>query len=1197
MYSFYNKKLWAPPRAVAKLLLIMRLTTVILVTAILQVSATTYAQRITLSEKNAALVKVFDKISLQSGYDFFVSKALLQQSLPVNIKVTNGDIKTVLDKLFENQPLQYVIEDKSVKIIKKEESLLNKISRLFTDIDVKGRITDEKGEPMAGATILVKGSKRSASTNSNGEFTLSKVNENAILQISYIGYAQTEIKAAPNLGTVALKPSETNLDGVEVMVNTGYYQIPKERATGSFTVVDKELFNRTTGTNVLQRLEGITSGVQFLAPGTNDPKNIRVRGVSTLNSNKRPLIVIDNFPYEGNYSSLFNGSSDLDMDRDVDLSFLNPNDVESITVLKDAAAASIWGARAGNGVIVITTKQGRYNQKAQVSFNYNTTIGDKPNLLYNRNRLPSEAVMAIEKEKFDRKGFYSETATDKGVLPEYVELLIKKRDGKISEADFLAREALMKNTEIRNEVLKYLYQPTINQQYAFNTSGGGAAYRYYASVGYDKNRGMQKGNDNDRLTLNLQNTFSPAKGLDITAGIIYSQSSNRNNGLSLTDLSAGNFGISPYIRLADEQGNPLSVLKDFRQPYKDESLAAGLLDWNYRPLDELNMNDVAGKQKELKINTGVKYSFLKHFSVEAQYQHTSGDNSMLTNYNKDSYYVRNLVNRLTQADGTRILPYGAIQVGRKTDQTTSNTGRAQLNYNQNFGSDHSITALAGTEIREIVRKNTPGYYIYNFNKDILEGESLYDYVKRYPTRPSGTLAIPSAFPIDLNEYTDRYLSYFANASYTYLGRYILSGSIRWDGSNLYGVKTNQKGTPLWSLGGNWNISQEKFYHSELIPYLRLRTTYGSSGNTNQSVSTFPTIRYNTGTENKLPNGTIVSAGNPSLRWERVNTLNTGVDFASKNDRISGSLDYYVKNAEDLIGEDFLAPSTGIITGGTALATNKVNYAKIRTKGFDIQLNSRNITGDFNWQSTVLLNYVTNKVTDVYINPVSAITNFIREVPAQVVGKSYDVLYATPWYGLDPNTGLPLMYANGNLTTNYATFYNSLNKDNLVDAGLSVPTFFGSLRNDFSYKQITLSGLITWKSNYKFRRSSISSGAEFSLGTYNMDYFNRWQQPGDEAKTNVPARLDTAPQYAATLYNYSETLLTSGDHIRLQDIALSYTLTAKQLGIPAIQSVKLYANARNLGIIWRANKYKIDPDYANAEYVAPKTYAFGIQVGF
>lgn len=1196
MYSFYNKKLWAPPRAVAKLLLIMRLTTIILVTAILQVSATTYAQRITLSEKNAALVKVFDKISVQSGYDFFVSKALLQQSLPVNINVTNGDIKTVLDKLFQNQPLQYIIEDKSVKIIKKEESLLNKISSFFADIDVKGRITDEKGEPMAGATIIVKGGKRSANTNGNGEFTLTKVDENAILQISYIGYVPTEIKAAQNLGTIALKPSETNLDAVEVMVNTGYYKIPKERATGSFTVVDQELFNRTTGTNVLQRLEGITSGVQFLAPGTNDPKQIRVRGVSSLNSNKRPLIVVDNFPYEGNYSSQL--TQDGDMDRDVDLSFLNPNDIESVTILKDAAAASIWGARAGNGVIVITTKQGRFNQKARISFNANTTIGDKPDLLYNRNRLPAETVMAIEKEKFTRGGFYSETATDKGVLPEYIELLIKQRDKTISDADFLAQETRMKNTEVRNEALKYLYQPTINQQYAFSASGGGEAYRYYVSMGYDKNRGMQVGNDDDRLNLNLQNTFRPAKGLEITAGILYSQSSNRENGLTVTDLGAGNFGVSPYLRLADEQGNPLSIYRDVRQPYKEQSVTAGLLDWNYRPLDELNMNDISGKQKELKLNAGIKYSFLNHFSVEAQYQNSSGDNSMLTNYNKDSYYVRNWVNKFTQADGSRVIPYGAIQVGRKTDQTTSNTGRAQLNYNQNFGSDHSITALAGTEIREIIRKNTPGYTIYNFNPDILEGESVYDYNKLYPTRPSGNQRIPSSFPITLNEYTDRYLSYFANASYTYLNRYILSGSARWDGSNLYGVKTNQKGTPLWSLGGNWNISQEEFYKSELIPYLRLRATYGSSGNTNQSVSTFPTIRYNNGTENKLPQGTILSAGNPSLRWERVNTFNTGIDFASKNDRIGGSVDYYIKNAEDLIGADFLAPSTGIITGGTALATNMVNYAKIRTKGFDIQLNSRNIVGAaFNWRSTVLLNYVTNKITNVYINPVAAITNFISSSgPAPVVGQSPDALYATPWYGLDPQTGYPLMYIDGNVTTNYTAFYNSLNKDKLVVGGLSVPTFFGSLRNDFSYKNISLSGLITWKTNYKFRRTSLASGTEFN-GIYNMDYFNRWKQPGDETKTNVPAYSSKIDTYAGTLYNYSETLLTSGDHIRLQDITLSYSLTGRQLHIPAIQSVRLYANARNLGIIWRANKYNIDPDYANAEYVAPKTYAFGIQVGF
>lgn len=1173
----------------------MKLTIMMICITVLSATAGSYAQQINLSEKNATLTKVLDLISEQTDYDFIVVKELNKLALPVTLNVKDATIEEVMTMIFNSQPLSYSINDKSITITKKERSFIEKVADYFTAKDVNGRVVDSLGSPLIGASIKVKNTNKVTSTDRNGNFFFSQLDENAMLQISYIGYVSKEISVKENLGAIVLSKASSNLEAVEVVVNTGYYEMPKERATGAFTVVNQELFNRTTGTNVLERLEGITSGVQFLAPGTNDPKNVRVRGVSSLYSNTRPLIVVDNFPYEGNYTS----RSGADSDKDIDLSFLNPNDIESVTILKDAAAASIWGARASNGVIVITTKKGRYNQKARVSFNANTTISDKPDLLYNRSRLPSETVMAIEKEKYDLGGYYSETAADQAVLPEYVELLIKYKNDWTNPL-FLAQETIMKNTEVREEAMKHLYQPKLNQQYAFNASGGGQAHSYYLSMGYDKNREMLIGNDNDRLNLNLQNTFKLAPGLEVTAGVVYSQASNRENGLGLSSLGAGNFGVSPYIRLADEQGNPLSIIKDLRQPYKDQQhLSEGLLDWNYRPLDEINLNDISGKSKELKLNASVKYSFLNYFSVDARYQKTNGDNSLLTNYVKDGYYIRHWVNKFTDKDGKRALPYGAMQVARRGDHTSSNTGRIQVNYNQDFGSDHSINALAGSEIYEIVRTNTPGYTLYNYNKDILSGESNYDYTKRHPVRPvlTQTQLLPSSFPINLDEFTDRFLSHFANASYSYLNRYTVSGSARWDGSNLYGVKSNQKGTPLWSLGANWTISEEEFFKRELVSYLRLRATYGSSGNTNQNVSHFPTIRYNAGRENDLNQGTILSAGNPSLRWERVSTLNTAIDFASKNDRISGSFDYYVKDAEDLIGQDLLAPSTGIITGGTATSTGMVNYAKIRTKGFDFQLKTRNVmVGDFQWNSIALLNYVTNKITNVYINPVTAIYNFTGSSVSPVVGMSPDVLYATPWYGLDPKTGYPLMYIDGEITTNYALFQNSLNREMLSNAGVTVPTFFGSLRNEFSYKNISVSGLISWKSNYKFRRASHFSGSEYNR-SYHMDYFKRWEKPGDELTTHVPAHSMTIDTYGSSLYNSSEVLVTKGDHIRLQDVAISYTITGQQMKLPGIQSVRLYANARNLGILWRANKFDIDPDYANAEYRAPKTYAFGIQVGF
>lgn len=1054
--------------------------------------------------------------------------------------------------------------------------------QLNAQVQIKGALYDGLSkEPLPGASIRLINNRQTVVTGNDGHFQLNLKTSHDTLLISYVGYVQLKTPVSAGSGqslTLYLLRDVGALQ--EVSVNTGFYQVPKERATGSFTHVDNQLLNHTVGANILQRLEGLASGVQFVTANGTTASDIRVRGLSTINSNAAPLIVLDNFPYEGSLDNI------------------NPNDVESITVLKDAAAASIWGARAGNGVIVITTKNGRYNQKPQISLSSNLTIGNKPDLFYSQSRLPAETVMAIEKEKYERGGFYLESALQTP-FPEYVELLIKQSKGQIGATEFAALENTMKNTEVRDQALKYLYQSSVYQQYAVNIRGGGDTYRYYLSVGHDRNKSNVVGDQGDKLNMNLQNTFIPLKGMELSAGVWYTQQNSRNNGLELGDLAAlstTGIGVSPYIRLKDEKGVNLPVVKDYRLAYAEQAQANGLLDWQYRPLDETGMNDNKGKNHELRLNGGIRYRLSAHLDVNASYQYLRSNSQNTTYYDKDSYYVRNLVNRFTQTDGSKILPYAAIFEAGTNNETVSHSGRAQVNYNQAYGSDHAVVVLAGAEIRQSVQDIYPGYRLYNYDPDLLTGSTYYNYVQTYKVRPNNVNARIPMPPNNRLRYTDRYLSYFGNASYTYKGRYILSGSVRWDGSNLFGVKANQKGTPLWSAGGSWEISRENFYDWSFLSYLRWRLTYGSSGNVNKDVSTFPTIQHSGLNDiSSLNAANLLSAGNPSLRWEQVRTLNTGIDFGVKGARINGSVDYFIKNATDLIGTDYLPPSTGIITGGSAAKTSMMNYADLRTTGLDLQLRSQNVKGPFSWESSLLLNVVKNKVIDYKISDTELLANYTATKAPPSTGKSRDVLYALPWHGLDPETGLVLMYVNGEKTADYTAYYNSLTPEDLVVKGVTVPTFYGSLRNDLSWKGISASVLISWKSGFVFRRSSIASGAEYG-GVYHMDYFKRWQKSGDEKFTDVPAWAPQALPYSGTVYRDSEALVTKGDHIRLQDINISYTLPKSVIGT-RFRNIRLYGYARNLGVIWKSNRHEIDPDYVNADYPAPKTFALGIQADF
>ena len=288
---------------------------------------------------------------------------------------------------------------------------------------------------------------------------------------------------------IALDSGSNQLNEVSI-VSTGYQTIPKERATGSFVQIDNSLINRSVSTNILDRLNGVTSGLTFNNNNAHQfqQATIEIRGRATLFSNPNPLVIIDNFPYDG------------------DLNNINPNDIENITILKDAAAASAWGSRSGNGVIVITTKKGRLNLAPTVSVTANTTIGAKPNLYY-RPQLSSAEYIGVEQFLFN-KGAYNNTINNGyGALSPAVEIFVARRNGTISIADSLSQINTLKSYDVRQQLLKYFYRPSVNQQYQASISGGSASQKYFVSAGYDNDLSNSVGSAYDRVTLNASNTY------------------------------------------------------------------------------------------------------------------------------------------------------------------------------------------------------------------------------------------------------------------------------------------------------------------------------------------------------------------------------------------------------------------------------------------------------------------------------------------------------------------------------------------------------------------------------------------------------------------------------------------------------------------------------------------------------------------
>ena len=1040
--------------------------------------------------------------------------------------------------------------------------------------NLKGKIIDESGIPIPGLNVSIKNTKTHFLTDKNGVFMLNKVEKGATLKITGIGYQSVEITNIQDgdLGTITIQTDNTRLNEVEI-VSTGYQSIPKERATGSFVQIDNKLLNRSVTTNILDRLAGVTSGLIFnkniSVSNNSNPSSISIRGRSTIYANPNPLIVIDNFPYTG------------------DLSSINPNDIESITVLKDAAAASIWGAFSGNGVIVITSKKGKYNQAPSIEFNTSMTIGEKPNLFYTP-RLSSENYIAIEQFLF-QKGYYNSAITRSShpVLSPVVDILVNRRNKLISAADSAKLINQYKGQDTRSEQSAYLYRQSVNQQYSLGIKGGGNNNLYYFSAGFNKDLSNLKGNDFNRITINASDTYTFLnKKIQWTNSVYFTKEKTSNNGVSPGNL------LYPYLKLKDEKGNNLSVPYQYRQGYIDTAGRGNLLDWHYRPLDELGNNDNTTKLTEYRYNTQLRYNIFNGFDASLQYQYDEGNSVQSNLYNQDSYYARDYINQFTQYNKTTGIYTMPVPIGGILDNLnktfSSQNFRGQLNYTHQWNDKHGLSALAGYEIRDInaTFKNSR---LYGY--DDLGNVALIDYTPYYKYfYSSGTGRI--AQNASQSGTVNRFISYFANFSYTYKNRYIISASGRKDKSNIFGVSTNQKGVPLWSVGGSWEINKEPFYHLNWLPYVRLRVTNGYNGNVDNTLSSSITAIVGSGNAYNQPYSTLTNPPNPLLRWEKVNTTNFGLDFSLKK-VLSGTIEYYIKKGSDLIGTSNVDPTVGV-------SIFKGNSANMQGHGIDVSLNSRNIEGAFGWNTTLLFSYSTNKVTK-YLLKSASVSSAVSSGLNPVEGNPLYSLYSFKWAGLDAK-GDPQVYYNNEVSKKYSDIYNSTDLSNLQYSGPANPTTFGSLRNEFSYKGFTLSANIIYKLGYYFRRPSLNSSNVFTGQLYfpDAEYTGRWQKAGDEKLTQIPALSYPADAVRDQIYKYSDILIEKGDHIRLQDISLNYEFTkGKFSGLP-VASLSLYGYISNVGILWKANKAGLDPDYVpNGAmiYPNPRTYSIGVRAKF
>jgi TonB-linked SusC/RagA family outer membrane protein len=1248
-------------RHITKTLLVMKLTIILLTAAILNVSARGYSQTISFSGKNASLQEVLHVIKRQTGFSVVYNTGLLNQANPVSLDVKNIPLKDFLQEVFSNQPLGYSIKNTTIVVFLKHADPASASPDRPADksegitkpqpFPITGKVVGKDGAFFTGATIYNKNSKKSTTTGTDGSFTM-QANEGDVLAVSYVGYlglafrvsqsngiisavvvstdrpgpnsegdgvrtakAISSVSYAPGSITITLVPSVVKLEEISIAYN-GYQNIPKERATGSFEVITAKQLQHSASGNLLQRLEGITTSIVF--NNTNSPNNsaadvrtsnpttgfgispqtytggytldnMTIRGKNTLSTNGsgNPLVVIDGIanPY--------------------DISLINPDDVVSITILKDAAAASIWGSRAANGVMVIKTRKGEFSRSPVMSFNSNLTISEKPDLYYLKQMSTSDYIDAEiygfnQSQKSlpapDIKNGYT------GRLESPVaEILDSINKGTLSAAAGNAKIDAFRKIDIRKDQSKYLLRNAVSQNYNLNVSGGSKSVAYIVAAGYQKSLNNTVRSNSDRINLSYNMQLRPVRNLDLSTGVTYNVATK--NGVGPLSLSLPFSGLSnlspyyyPYSRLADDNGNALAI--PFYRPGFAGALNAAygnrILDYTYKPLDDLNESYSRNKTRNLNFNLNASYRLLSVLSAQLTYSYNFGSNRTEDYYSGQSIYMRDLINRYTDpVSFVRNIPLGGFyNPGRGTSH--NQTVRGMVAYNQNWKSKHDVNAIIGAEIFDSKSTTDPAYGYYGYDASTLRFSNVtYNtyFNTLFDPNYGTTSPIPNTPGISFLGVRSRTLSQFFNAAYTYDRRYTLSGSVRKDGSSAFADKTNRTGTPFYSAGVSWEISNEKFYKAAWLPILKLRTTFGYNGNSNPGSTPYAriTIPNYVDYRTSLPYATVDNLSNTLLRPERTAITNIGLDFGTRNSRFSGSLEYFLKITKDLLSFSPLDPTLGV--NGQVY-----NVADLRGSGVDLHVRSTNLRlGSFTWESNFNFSYNDVKVTKNYVSKDIGAYSVVANSTYYYEGTRLSTLYAYQWAGLNPETGAARVVSGDKLDeAGYSILYSALKK-----MGSSVPLYYGNLSNTFSYGGLSLWANVLYKLGYWQRRPTNTlflNGTQMSpyvpQQVAGEEYSFRWQKSGDERSTNVPSRDINRSQFNDYLYQYANINSYKADNIRLQELNISYSF---KKNAKYIKNPRVYLMVPINLILWRANKSGLDPDVY--DYPTPRAYGFGFSATF
>ncbi len=1184
------------------------------------------SEKITLKVTNEKLVKVLEEIKRQSGYSFIYNEKYVKDLGGITVDVKEVSLDSVMKLVLKGTDLRYRIQD---RIIMLEKVSSDDAVQKFKVI--KGVVKDDRGEPLPGVTVLVKGTTIGVSTDANGNFALNMPEGYSILQFSFIGMETKDVKLVEDQTVVNVDMKMTVGELDEVIVSTGYTQTTQKRTTGSVAVVGREVFENRVPTSIDQLLQGQVAGVSIVAksgrPG--ESAKIRIRGTNTLTGDAEPLWVVDGVPLQRNIPSIRGGQIKAGDFNDIfanGIAGINPNDIENVTILKDASAAAIYGSRAAGGVIVVTTKRGKAG-KMSVNYSANFSVVMKPQR--DGNLMNSKEKLAWEQELWDEfsvKG-YNSPEEDKEWYPVIgiVGMLRANKlgkDGKVwtdegfepmntAEQDAYIADLSKTTTNWFDE----LFRTAFSMNHYLSMSGGSDIATYYLSLGYSKDNGILKKTSYNRYNVSAKMNLKPHARVTVDFGVDFSQQKSDGSSLNVNPFQYAYFA-NPYEKPYNEDGSYRPDYTYFNLNQINGGREAILPPNGYNIMREIDETSSVAEDYSANLQLNLNYTISSKFRFSGLVSY-SFINNKSDNINGIETYAA-FVDKPSVLDGWNSRrTYGSIT--QASANNTNYSARGQLNYSDIFNSIHRLQILAGVEIRgskaKSIQEKRYGYDPVTGNSSTPAPEKKGEQVD-YTELVSMSTFIDGLSGQSIEE--TRFASFYASLDYSLYDKYIASLSFRTDGSNNFG--SDEQFNPTWSLGLAWHVGDESFMDRlrPVLSRLKLSVAMGYTGNVNKSekpelIMYYSTSYRKTETEN-LRIGNVRAAPNPHLRWEKTRDMKVALDFGLFDNRINGLVEAYYRLSKDLVTSVTVPYVTGFYNQG-------YNTSEMENKGIEATLQAVVVKyKDFKFNVSANIAWNGNKLKR-YTSPISYVAN-------NVVGYPQGAVFAGKSLGIDPQTGLYKYKLRSDADILKPSDLSDVNNYIFYKGTMTAPVT-GGFNFNISYKTLTLSvgGVyslngkivdeITSPVSYNTLSAGTSAGEKIPTSQNDLyvnhlnvrkDVTNRWTE---ERRTGVkyPRIIDYykaltdhdgKPLNYSLIYPTSSTItrasmMESLSYLRVKNMSLSYALpqdVVKKMGVSSLSFSFILTNLFTI-----TNYSGIDPETPGATYPLARSCSFGLSLGF